>query len=83
MLDTIEYALQEQVADYAHEAWAGWIRYMFGLALHNADGTLTLPAQSVERWTRQASTPYADLPEDEKASDRREARKILDIVIGT
>ncbi len=81
-LELIEYALQEQVADYAHEAWAGWMRYLFGKSTHQDDGTVVIPASLVDRWTRQMQTPYAELPESEKESDRKEARKIIEIIIG-
>ncbi len=42
--------------------------------------TVTIPAQMVARWTRQMNTPYADLPENEKESDREEADKIIAIL---
>lgn len=67
----------EALAAYAHEAWAGWMRYMFRFATVNLDGTATLNADEVDRWYRQMNTVYADLPENEKASDRSEASKIL------
>lgn len=70
----------EDLAAYAHEAWAGWMRYMFRFCTDNEDGTVTMDAEKVARWKRQMSTEYADLPESEKASDRNEARKILDIL---
>lgn len=73
---------REALADYAHEAWSGWMKYMFSKAEPNDDGTWTMPAWAVERWQRQMSTPYADLPEEEKASDRAEADKMLAIVEG-
>jgi len=81
-LELVEYALQEQVADYAHEAWAGWMRYLFEKSARQDDGTVVIPAALVDRWTRQMHTPYAELPESEKASDRKEARKIIYIIIG-
>jgi hypothetical protein len=75
--------MREQLADYAHEAWSGWMRYMFSKAEQNPDGTWTMPAWAVERWTRQMNTPYADLSELEKESDRDEADKILAIIEGS
>jgi hypothetical protein len=72
--------VREQLADYAHTAWSGWMRYLFEKAQFNEDGTVTLPKWAVERWDRQASTDYADLPEEEKESDRAEADKMLAIV---
>jgi len=81
-LPTVEYGLQEQVADYAHEAWAGWMRHLFEKSTRQDDGTVVIPASLVDRWTRQMHTPYAELPESEKASDRKEARKIIYIIIG-
>lgn len=70
---------REALAAYAHEAWAGWMRYMF--AKCNSTGVgLAIPDALVERWQRQMSTPYADLPEEEKRSDRKEADEMLAIV---
>lgn len=70
----------EALAAYAHEAWAGWMRYLWRLSTTNDDGTVTIPASLVERWQRQTKTEYADLPENEKTSDRDEAMKMLDIM---
>jgi len=74
--------VREKLADYAHTAWAGWMAYLFEKSIQNADGTVTIPAWAVERWKRQINTSYAELPEDEKESDRREADIILQIVHG-
>jgi len=72
----------EQLAAYAHEAWAGWMRYLFSLCTHNKDGSVTIPKEQVERWIRQMGTAYEGLPEDEKQSDRVEALKIMRIFLG-
>lgn len=72
--------LREKLAELAHKQWSGWIEYMFNKSLkdfHNA--TLIIPKWAVERWGRQASTPYGDLSEEEKDSDRIEADKFLAI----
>ena len=73
---------REQLANYAHEAWSGWMRYMFGKGTLNDDGSLTLPQWAVGRWQRQMTTKYLDLPETEKQSDRDEADRMLSIVEG-
>jgi hypothetical protein len=74
--------IREALAAYAHEAWAGWMRYQFEKGAPTGDGGMVVPAWAVERWTRQVGTPYAELPEAEKASDRAEADKILAILGG-
>lgn len=72
---------REALAEYAHEAWSGWMEYMFSKGEYGwADGEWVMPKWAVERWQRQMSTPYAELPEEEKESDRAEADKMLAIV---
>lgn len=66
----------DAVAKYAHEAWAGWMKYMFDKSTRNEDGTITIPQWAVERWERQMNTPYAKLPTAEQKSDIEEAKKI-------
>ena len=70
----------EKLAAYAHKAWSGWMDYLFEKSTLNTDGTVTIPVWAVERWKRQAKTPYAELPENEKESDRQEAEIMLEIV---
>lgn len=71
--------VREELAAYAHEAWSGWMRYMFGKCFSNDAGELTIPAWAVARWTRQMSTPYNELPIGENESDRAEADKMIAI----
>lgn len=72
-------SVREALSEYAHEAWSGWMKYMFSKMTMNDDGTATLPKWAVERWTRQMNTKYTDMPEDEKESDRAEADHMLSI----
>lgn len=72
--------VREKLAAYAHSAWAGWMKYMFGKGHYNMDGSLTIPKSLVERWTRQMNTEYQELPESEKKSDLKEADEMLAIV---
>ena len=71
--------LRECLAEYAHNAWSGWMEYMFSKC-QEVDVGIFVPAQAYERWSRQKNTAYADLPESEKNSDREEADKIIRII---
>ncbi len=74
-------ALIEYLAKNAHESWSGWMRYLFSKLIRDGyNGAAIIPENLVERWKRQSTTAYADLPEEEKASDREEARKILQAI---
>jgi hypothetical protein len=72
--------LREQLAELAHEQWAGWMRYLFDNSIEGEDGETIIPAPLVLRWKRQMNTSYADLPEAEKESDRVEADKVLHLI---
>ena len=72
----------EKLAEYAHEAWSGWMRYLFSMSTVNSDGSVTIPASLVERWTRQMNTPYQMLSSSEQRSDIVEAEKMLEIMSG-
>jgi hypothetical protein len=72
--------LIEKLAALAHRQWSGWMQYLFGKCEDQQfDGRTqkVIPAWAVERWQRQMTTPYAELPEKEKESDREEARRVL------
>ena len=75
-------AMLEQLAAYAHDAWAKWMKYLFDKSRANPDGSVTIPAALVTRWQRQMKTDYADLPAADQASDLTEADKMLAIVEG-
>lgn len=72
--------VREALADYAHAAWSGWMKYMFEKTATTKDGYEQIPDLLVVRWKRQMNTPYAELPENEKESDRAEADKMLNII---
>lgn len=72
--------LREQLAAMQHEIWAHWMRYQFSYCIENADGSLTVPAEYVERWRRQMEAAYSELPEPERESDREQADKILQLL---
>lgn len=72
--------VKEELADYAHVAWSGWMRYLFQNGTRNPDGSFTIPADLVSRWERQIKTDYEKLPENEKDSDRAEAERMIAIL---
>ncbi len=59
--------LLEALANLEHERWSHWMRWLFD---HWTE-------DNIARWKQQMQTPYADLPEHSKESDRKEARKTL------
>jgi len=72
--------LREDLAEYAHQTWSGWMLYLFDQCQMISDGTALIPAWAVNHWKRQAGTSYNALPEDTKTSDRVEADRMLDII---
>lgn len=72
--------LREQLAAIEHARWARWQSYLHSKCAINHDGSLTIPANLVERWEHQIATPYAMLSEAEKDSDRREVDGYLPLV---
>ena len=73
---------RERLAVYAHNAWVGWMKYLFNSALFNRDGTVTFPEGLLSKWKYEMNTPYKDLPEKMKKADREEADKIIKIIKG-
>jgi hypothetical protein len=60
----------EQLADLEHRQWAHWTKYMLD----------NLTSENIERWKQQIEIPYSELSEKEKESDRRWARKAIEIL---
>lgn len=73
--------LIERLADKEHASWARWQEYVLHIiGKHNADGSVTIPAERVTYWDQEIATPYADLPEQIKQYDREEVAHILPII---
>jgi RyR domain len=73
--------LVERLAAIEHERWSHWQRYMHGKATKQPDGSLLVSPELVQQWERQLSTPYSDLTEKEKESDREQVRKYLPTLV--
>lgn len=85
--ETAEREFIEKGADLEHDRWARWQKYMFSkmeYSEYQKDGKTiacyVLPADLWERWNRQIDTPYENLSEEEKESDRKETRNYLPLV---
>lgn len=73
--------LLEPLAEMEHERWAHWQRYLHSKCSRNDDGSLTIPNELVMRWERQIKTPYHNLTEAEKESDREQVMGYLKFII--
>lgn len=72
--------LIEDLASAEHERWSHWQRYLHTQCEVEDDGALKIPAHLARQWERQMSTPYAELSESEKASDREQVLRYLPII---
>lgn len=75
--------LREKFAALVHDQWSGWMKYLFGLCQGTkwlAGPQVAIPEAAEERWRRQMSTPYGQLPEEEKKSDRELAGKFIELI---
>ena len=73
--------LLEPLAAIEHERWAHWQKYLHSQCSKNNDGSLTIPSELVERWERQLNTPYHDLSQKEKESDREQVSRYLNLIL--
>jgi hypothetical protein len=73
--------LVEKLAAVEHERWAHWQRYLHEKGRIQADGSLLISADLVQRWRRQYETPFCNLSESEKESDREQVERYLNLII--
>lgn len=71
----------EALADIEHQRWSHWQKYMHSKCERQADGSLLIPQQLVERWERQIATDYVNLTEKEKQGDRDQVEKYIPTII--
>lgn len=70
--------LYEQLAAIEHERWAEWQRYLHSKCVDHSDGKgewVCFPMELYRHWERQITTPYAELTEAEKDSDREQVAR--------
>ena len=73
--------LIERLAAVEHERWASWQRYVHDHCERQPDGSLVIPAKLASRWETQIETPYAELSELEKDSDREQVHRYLPVLL--
>ena len=73
-------ALIEDMAAIEHQRWAHWQKYVHDQCERLPDGRLVIPSDLVRRWEKQIDTPYDQLSEAEKASDREQVERVLPIL---
>lgn len=79
--------LREKLAAIEHERWADWQRYVHSVCYENKGiggeptGELTIPSEHARRWERQIETPYNELSEKEKDSDREQVDRYWQLII--
>jgi hypothetical protein len=76
-----EKELFEKLADIEHQRWSSWQKYLHSKCIKNENGDLTIPCDYVNHLEKQINTPYCDLSEKEKDSDREEVMKYWDLII--
>ncbi len=74
-------AFVDRLAAAEHERWAHWQQYLHDQCNPAADGSLVIPADLVRRWSAQIRTPYAELSETERESDREQVRRYLPLIV--
>jgi hypothetical protein len=72
--------LIEQIAAVQHEIWVHWMRFLFACGELRQDGSVVIPPEKVARWQSQMDRAYSDLSESEKASDRDQALKVMQVI---
>ena len=76
-----EEELIEKLAAIEHERWADWQKWVHKRLEKNADDNFyRLDEDDFERWERQINTPYSELSENEKESDREQVRRYFPLI---
>jgi len=69
--------IREVIAAVQHEIWSHWMKHLFNTGYLASYGDFVIAASDVRRWKRQMNTPYSELAEKEKDSDREQADKVM------
>ncbi len=72
---------REQLADIEHQRWSDWQKYMHSKMIDNGKGFLEIDEEFINRWATQIRTPYSELSEKEKDSDREQVERYLPMLV--
>lgn len=72
--------IKEKLAEIEHARWSDWQKYCHSRGIEDNQGYLCLPMGLVKQWERQIATPYAELSEEEKQSDRDQVGRYWHLV---
>lgn len=74
--------LKEQLAAIEHERWSDWQQYMHDKMgkLNGLEDTFVLDGKHYKHWQRQIMTPYKELTEAEKNSDREQVDRYWPLI---
>ena len=78
--------LREKLAAIEHQRWADWQRYVHSACRESKGiggeptGELTIPSELARHWERQIETPYHELSEKEKNSDREQVDRYWQLI---
>lgn len=71
----------ELFAEREHIRWAKWQNYLHTFLVWNENAqSYTLPQEKKEHWESQIRTPYSQLSEKEKDSDREQVKPYLNYI---
>lgn len=73
--------LAKRLAEEAHVVWSEWMTLQFDRCSIEEDGRVLIPNYYVQRWNRQRTTQFSQLPETEQKSDYEIGDRFLQIVI--
>jgi len=77
--------LIELIADFMNEQWGHWMQYLYSkleecYIKDDNEYVQVITPTDYFHWQKQMNTPYAELSEKEKDSDREWARKLLEVL---
>jgi hypothetical protein len=76
--------IKEQLAAIEHTRWSDWQKYMHSKLEYGKDNdgnvVMFIPTGLLNHWESQIATPYDQLTESEKDSDREQVDRYLPII---